>query len=82
VFSPRMRLLLLVCSACALLAGAGEEPRLRPVPKVDLHLKTGPAVGAQIPDFTGRDQNGKLQTFATLRGPNGLVLLFVRTADW
>ena len=44
--------------------------------------KTGPAVGAPIPAFEAADQNGKPRTFADLRGPNGLVLLFVRSADW
>ena len=45
-------------------------------------LKTGPEIGARIPDFEGADQNGKQQTFASLRGPKGLVLMFVRSADW
>lgn len=44
--------------------------------------KTGPDVGQKIPAFEARDQNGKEQTLATLRGPKGLVLLFVRSADW
>jgi peroxiredoxin len=44
--------------------------------------KTGPAAGASIPAFEGVDQNGKRQTFETLRGPKGLVLLFTRSADW
>ena len=44
--------------------------------------KTGPEVGQKVPTFEARDQNGKLQTLATLRGSKGLVLLFVRSADW
>jgi len=44
--------------------------------------KTGPEVGQKVPAFEARDQNGKLQTLATLRGAKGLVLLFVRSADW
>jgi hypothetical protein len=45
-------------------------------------IKTGPEVGQRVPAFEARDQNGKLQTLATLRGSKGLVLLFVRSADW
>lgn len=44
--------------------------------------KTGPVVGAKIPAFEARDQQGRVQTFDTLKGPKGLVLLFVRSADW
>lgn len=44
--------------------------------------KTGPEVGQKTPAFEARDQNGKTQTLATLRGPKGLMLLFVRSADW
>lgn len=45
-------------------------------------LKTGPEIGARIPDFAAADQNGQRQTFTTLRGPKGLMLMFVRSADW
>ena len=45
-------------------------------------IRTGPDVGQKIPAFEATDQNGNVQTFETLRGPKGLVLLFVRSADW
>jgi hypothetical protein len=45
-------------------------------------LDVGPAVGEAIPRFEARDQAGRLRTFDDLRGPNGLVLLFFRSADW
>jgi peroxiredoxin len=44
--------------------------------------KTGPEAGARIPGFEAVDQNGQRQTFASLKGPKGLVLLFSRSADW
>ena len=44
--------------------------------------RTGPEIGQKIPAFETHDQNGKVQTLATLRGPKGLVLFFVRSADW
>ncbi len=42
----------------------------------------GPAVGAKIPVFKAQDQTGKMQSLETLKGPKGLYLLFVRSADW
>jgi cytochrome oxidase Cu insertion factor (SCO1/SenC/PrrC family) len=61
---------------------ADDRPRLAPVPKPDQNATTGPAVGSRIPPFDAVDQDGKVRTFDNLRGPNGLVLLFVRSADW
>ena len=65
-----------------LLDGAEQTKRLRPLPKLDENVKTGPAVGAPIPQFSAVDQNGRRQAFETLRGSKGLVLMFVRSADW
>jgi hypothetical protein len=45
-------------------------------------LRTGPAVGSRVPAFALPDQNGKLRTLADLAGPNGLLLVFTRSADW
>jgi cytochrome oxidase Cu insertion factor (SCO1/SenC/PrrC family) len=45
-------------------------------------IPTGPEVGEPIPRFEARDQTGTVRTFEDLRGPNGLLLLFYRTADW
>lgn len=41
-----------------------------------------PAAGGRIPPFQAPDQFGKLQTFDSIRGPNGAILLFHRSADW
>ncbi|HEX4544241.1 MAG TPA: DUF5818 domain-containing protein [Candidatus Acidoferrum sp.] len=45
-------------------------------------LSVGLAVGQKAPAFSARDQLGRVQTLDTLRGPNGTVLLFFRSADW
>ena len=45
-------------------------------------LDVGPAVGDAIPRFEARDQAGRLRSFDDLTGPNGLLLLFFRSADW
>ena len=42
----------------------------------------GPRVGEPLPAFEARDQDGRLRDFASLAGPNGLVLVFFRSADW
>ena len=45
-------------------------------------IATGPKVGTKIPDIQAYDQHGKLRTFEDLCGPEGLLVLFYRTADW
>jgi hypothetical protein len=45
-------------------------------------MSIGLAVGQKAPAFSATDQNGQLQTPDTLKGPNGTVLLFFRSADW
>ena len=42
----------------------------------------GPQVGEDIPDFSLRDQNGRVRTRDSILGPNGAILLFHRSADW
>ena len=45
-------------------------------------LGSGLWVGSKIPELAGVDQLGKWQNFESLKGRNGLVLLFFRSADW
>ena len=45
-------------------------------------MSIGLAVGQKAPAFSVRDQFGHLQTLETLKGANGTVLLFFRSADW
>jgi peroxiredoxin len=45
-------------------------------------LAQGPDVGARIPSFRLPDQTGTAQTLESLKGPNGLMLVFYRSADW
>ena len=44
--------------------------------------QTGPAIGAKVPDFTLPDQSGRTRALHDLMGPNGLLLVFSRSADW
>ena len=42
----------------------------------------GLELGQRAPAFEATDQSGRTQTNETLKGPNGTVLLFFRSADW
>ena len=42
----------------------------------------GLRVGQNIPRFQLKSQNGRELDFNAVRGPNGLALLFFRSADW
>jgi len=43
---------------------------------------TGPEPGERIPEFALPDQTGASRTLQNLAGPNGLFLVFHRSADW
>lgn len=38
--------------------------------------------GVAVPALSLKDQTGRLRDRASLSGPNGLVLVFFRSADW
>jgi hypothetical protein len=42
----------------------------------------GPKVGERLPEFSGTDQRGRLQTLESAAGPDGTMLVFFRSADW
>ena len=52
-----------------------------PRQKIDVS-KLGPQVGKQVPDFSLKDQNGKLWTLHSIMGPKGAMFVFYRSADW
>ncbi len=45
-------------------------------------FRTGPEIGQRVPDFALTDQHGQSRTLNELMGPNGLLLVFSRSADW
>ena len=45
-------------------------------------ISTGPEAGSVVPDFAAQDQEGRTQTLKSMMGPKGLMLVFVRSADW
>ncbi len=44
--------------------------------------RTGPEIGERIVDFVLPDQHGRTWPLRDLMGPNGLLLVFTRSADW
>ncbi len=64
----------------ALLCASIATPQT-PVPIIDVS-KLGPQIGDRVPDFNLRDQNGNLRNLASIAGPQGTMLVFVRSADW
>lgn len=42
----------------------------------------GPKVGEKAPAFSAVDQTGATRTLESLMGPEGLMLVFFRSADW
>jgi hypothetical protein len=77
--TPRMTpraLAVLIAGLLLVEAAAAQGPVL-----VDTS-KLGPQVGAAAPAFSGVDQFGKPRTLASAYGPNGVMLVFFRSADW
>jgi hypothetical protein len=44
--------------------------------------RSGPKLGEKVPDFVLPDENAREHSLRSLMGPNGLLLVFVRSADW
>ncbi len=65
----------------ALVLAVAQSPSPAVSPGVDPSM-LGPAVGQPIPRFEAPDQDGRRRDFASLTGPDGLVLVFFRSADW
>ncbi len=66
-----------MCSAPAMAQdGFGE------MPATSANWTTGPEVGERIPEIAALDQNGVRRTFDDLKGPNGALVFFFRSADW
>jgi len=59
-----------------------QAPTSAPAPAAAPPAVHGPAVGERVPPFHALDQHGRDRDFSSLRGPDGLVLVFFRSADW
>ena len=80
-----MRLSAVSRSALAFLAGLVVSAPIRAQSlepgRIDVS-KLGPQVGERVPDFSLKDQNGKIWTLQSIMGAKGAMLVFVRSADW
>ncbi len=55
---------------------------LTDIPMGSRGMVSGPEIGERIPDFEALDQNGDLVSLSDVMGPNGAMIVFVRSADW
>ena len=69
---------IVVGSVLLVLAAATNAQSRTPVDVTTL----GPQVGERVPDFNLPDQNGRKHSLQSLMGPNGILLLFHRSAEW
>lgn len=75
--------LLVTTSIFSMTVSMAEEPVFDNSSSTDnFEMITGPAVGERIPDFKGVNQNGELISFDEIKGPNGAMIMFHRSADW
>ena len=65
--------------ALAFASAAAAAAQAPPLPDVD---RFGPRVGETVPSFSLADQHGEARDLESLMGPNGLMLVFSRSADW
>jgi hypothetical protein len=76
--------LLAACVLCMCLAsrpaaaGQGTDPVRETIDVSAL----GPQVGEQVPAFNLADQAGRMRDLASIMGPRGAMVVFVRSADW
>lgn len=68
--------LLVVVAVLTTTSSVGAQGAL---PDVD---QFGPQVGEVVPAFSLPDQNGETRDLASVMGPNGVMLVFSRSADW
>ena len=68
-----------LCGMLALGTASAATAQAPPLPDVD---GVGPRIGDVVPSFSLPDQTGATRDLASLTGPNGLMLVFSRSADW
>ena len=52
------------------------------MPASSANWTTGPEVGQRLPAIAALDQHGERRTFDDVKGPNGALVFFFRSADW
>jgi hypothetical protein len=78
-----MKLAILLSVTTVLVATAASRERVLQLPRTPVDVsKLAPQVGDPVPDFTLKDQHGKIWTLREVMGPKGAMLVFYRSADW
>ena len=80
-----MKRFVVLCSALAFTGLFLQTPAAQPSAPTRTPIevsKLGPQVGQLVPDFSLKDQNGKVWTRQSIIGPRGAMLVFFRSADW
>jgi hypothetical protein len=72
--------MLLLPTWCVASTAAGQAAAPARV-RVDV-ARLGPQVGQRVPDFSLRDQAGRVRNLESIMGPRGAMLVFLRSADW
>jgi hypothetical protein len=75
-------LLLSLCALPALSQPVYSTEFLTVIPEGSRGMVSGPEIGERIPDFEALDQNGDLVSLSDVMGPDGAMIVFVRSADW
>jgi hypothetical protein len=60
-------------------SAARQQPNTTQTVDVDT---VGPKVGETLPEFSLRDQGGRVHSLKSLIGSKGAVIVFFRSADW
>jgi hypothetical protein len=69
--------------AAAMSMGSAAAAQRAPSTRVAIDVsRLGPQVGERVPDFSLRDQAGRTRNLASIAGPRGTMLVFLRSADW
>ena len=71
----------LLASASCLSFGVAALAAQQSPAKIDIK-QLGPQIGDRAPDFELEDQSGKKWSRDSVMGPNGMMLVFFRSADW
>jgi hypothetical protein len=69
-----------IAFAVVFAAGIANAQDLEPS-QIDV-TELGPQVGELVPEFSLPDQSGQIWTRDSIMGPNGAMLVFIRSADW
>jgi hypothetical protein len=71
----------IAAAVVALLPAVAVSQSSAPRTTIDV-ARLGPQVGQLVPDFSLRDQTGRVWTRQSIAGPKGAILVFLRSADW